>query len=439
MLINRKRVGYFSPNLYLPLLPVLLMGLSVVTDSIVLCYFALLFVPYFVLVNPLGLLPVLLVSSLSSDYFAVAEGLGATRLFAIGFVLGTILSVLKTRNDEGKTVWLLPVLYIVLVTTVSSLINGGEPYLTILYRIFLSAFVAISCAFLRVTQRECERIIKSIVYAYVITTVFLVLNVMTNSNVISGRYSVSETVNSNRLAMMCVQLGVVMLMHMFISRRTIAIILGIVLCMACLVIIFLSGSRTGIIALILGSLLTSLIKRVVRKERFKNIIIILIVFLIGWLVLSYLIQNNDFLASRFTIESIKSSGGTHRYDALLVELKYIIPQHWLIGVGTSNEVAQVGRYMLVGYSSHNILFSMLTQIGVLGAVGYFCLIKRVFVKIVSGMKYNILFVFPLGMLVCALINGIGEIIYSERFFWCVLSFGILCNNSLKTPNDDGGE
>ena len=77
-----------------------LIGLSGITNNAVFCYLALLFLPVG-LIYPTSLIPVLMVTSLSSNFFSAAEGIGSARLFALAIVLGVAISMV--RNHQKLT------------------------------------------------------------------------------------------------------------------------------------------------------------------------------------------------------------------------------------------------------------------------------------------------------------------------------------------------
>jgi O-antigen ligase len=72
-------------------------------------------------------------------------------------------------------------------------------------------------------------------------------------------------------------------------------------------------------------------------------------------------------------------------------------------------------------SSHNIIVSMLAQVGIVGFVAYMSFYYKVIMKLIKAIRFNIINIIPFMLILTAIFNGIGEVMYSERLFWNALS------------------
>ena len=178
----------------------------------------------------------------------------------------------------------------------------------------------------------------------------------------------------------------------------------------------------------MGILTTVFIFKNKKNERLKGIIVIGILSLIVNFIFIKVVQQFPVLAYRFTLDSVISSGGTGRWERIVAELKYVIPRNLFFGVGPSSINETIALEGLIPFpgSSHNILISMLTQIGLMGSAGYISFVYGILKKLIKNCESISLSCIPICLIMTGIFTGIGEVVYHERFFWSALALGILC-------------
>jgi len=187
----------------------------------------------------------------------------------------------------------------------------------------------------------------------------------------------------------------------------------------------MTGSRSAIFAVIMGLILLVAFKKYYSYSFIKATFIML-VFLCGTFLM---ILNVPALFERLNILRIIESGGSGRVAMILAEIKYIIPQNlWFgVGIGTTSEVAALEPYFpYTPYSATNIVFSMLTQVGILGTVAflsYFIIIIR---RVIKFRYFYGVILIPGLMFVSALFQGIGENVFYERYLWNTIAIICVC-------------
>lgn len=430
MTIRKPKENYLNIGYFISIVGSLLLSLSTFTGSsfFILILFALLPIG---LVKPLYLIPIYYVSSLSSQYFMAAEGLGITRLFTFSIFIGILLRILLL-GKKIENYWIRNLIYIG-IATLFSYVFGNQQFIQSLYIVGMNLLILFTFANIKQKENELEKLFKSIYLSVVIISISIIINAIFNPVVTSGRTTIAENLNVNTFSIMCAQLGAFLIGYALYTQSKQMKFISYTLALSNTYLILLSGSRTAFIAISVGTLISLLVYNHKQKRNLKGIILVGIVIFVGCLVFIQIIEQNPVLAYRFNIESILLSGGTGRWDRILAEVKYVIPNNLFFGVGpiSLNETIALQGYTKFPGSSHNILISMLTQVGIIGSLGYILIVKDILKKILRILNSNKLPYVPLCLIVTGVINGIGEVVYHERFFWSALSLGVLCIESFK--------
>lgn len=254
---------------------------------------------------------------------------------------------------------------------------------------------------------------------------------------VDGRLSVGAGANANNFAMMVVQLTVITVTFFLIPQNKNVPLLALLPTVGIgIYLLLLSGSRTGLLACVLTIGFLLLIIGQMQGKGVSYFVVLLCAMAVALVIMSIITSGDNYLAQRFSIEDIKQYGGSGRLTSIKIALNHVIPEHFLFGVGPStlSEIEAYQAYVLGAASCHNILISMLTQIGILGTIPHFYLIFRVLIKCYSSMKKEPVFAVPFALIFASLINGIGEIVYLERFFWCVMSIAVIMLNNMRCQN-----
>jgi O-antigen ligase len=257
----------------------------------------------------------------------------------------------------------------------------------------------------------------------------------------NGRLTISESVNENRFAMIFAQLSAYTLAFTVIVKKRLSKITVVFFSILSMYFILLSGSRSAFIGIVFAAIISFVILGIRNKKQRRAVYIFFLLVICGYLGFEYIVSSNPLLAYRFNLEQIISSGGTRRWPRVVTELKYVIPNNLFFGVGLSaiNEYIATSKYMSDPGSSHNIIVSMLAQVGIIGFIAYMSFYYKVIMKLIKAIRFNNIYIIPFMLILTAIFNGIGEVMYSERLFWNALSLAGLSLLYKKNKSHGGSK
>ncbi|MEM1484906.1 O-antigen ligase family protein [Oscillospiraceae bacterium PP1C4] len=321
---------------------------------------------------------------------------------------------------------LLPVLIIVAVNLISSL--GAVDRSAGIYFFFymcmnLAAFFVISES--QTDFLKLSFVLKTIV-PWILTLFFLVS--IANGTLIDTltTFTIKAGINKNGFAAGIGLYGMVSLTSLFTCKNGWSMGACWGYGLSWLFIIW-SGSRASLLMLGCTSVLYVVYcytRQLHIKQRGKFILLVACLVLAMLLIIVFV----PSLRSRLDIRLLISSGGESRALAWYNFIFHVVPRHLLIGVGLSgiNEIAalQALGYGLPSIESHNIFIAILVQTGFLGLIVYMFFFCFVFYRQYSRLKFHSGLIMPLLLFVGLLVNGLGEVVFIEPFFWYTLGYGI---------------
>lgn len=254
----------------------------------------------------------------------------------------------------------------------------------------------------------------------------------------SDRFDLDGEANSNNLGMMIEQVGALCAAYAFWGKNSLLRLLSIIGVFASLSLVLMTGSRSALIALLSAALLCLfLITRESTNHKYVSSIFIIIILLsIGYIFVSFVSGIDNPVLDRFSVADVRETGGAGRSSNIKKLLTQIFPDHPLFGsgMGTANMDA-LGKSYGLSNAAHNIIIDPLTQMGIIGFSIYLFLIIPVLkdlVKLIKSKKSTCIIIAAL--LVAAVFNGIGEIIFYEKFFWCDMALVALASRQLAKGN-----
>nr|WP_319219499.1 O-antigen ligase family protein [uncultured Trichococcus sp.] len=388
----------------------------------------------FGLKNPIAIIPTFFLTSLSTDYFVAFPGIGFTRILSLILALSFIFS---NRQLILRKKWIIELMVIFTATTIAFLfsfyrdVNG-------LLSMGINILIFIIFANIKFSEMELKEVLKNIFYSIIIMIGFFCIQFISNPNILNnGRLTINENVNENRFAMMFGQLVAYSFGYMIIVKNKLDKILSVIIITLGCYFILLSGSRSAFVGVLFGVTIAVVLLALKNKKQKKLVFLLLIFGLSGYLLFEYLVSTNPLLLYRFNLNQVVSSGGTRRWPRAETEIKHVIPNNFIFGVGLSsrNEYIATSKYMSDPGSSHNFIISMLTQIGIVGFLAYMNFYYKVIKNLVNSVKFNVIHIIPLMLILTAIFNGIGEVMYSERLFWNGLSLAALSLSTLERKNN----
>ncbi len=420
-------------NIIALLMPALLMAMTVTHDIV---YLYLIFALCIIRINkPLVILPVYFVSSLSTGWFAIQEGMSAGRYLSVFMIFSLLVDLLASKHYKylGDVVLHVVFIFYCLVSTWLSVTGNMDPFF-----LMLQSLVVLLLFELRKND-DAGYLFDVFIYTGIIVIIGVAMVVFSEGlgafAIYRLGFNTDIDTNSNRIAMMMAQIGTIMSLGALkkggVSLTGIFSIAGLLLCAF---IIVLTGSRTGLLALV-GSFLTVLITTGSRSIK-KYFIPVLFLALAVYFALDWLSSMDIVGFSRMSAQDVSDTGGTGRMDAIRIMVKYIFPQYPIFGVGLGG-----GNFVVLSlqfgmdHPCHNIIFDSLCQLGIVGFTLLLLIVIRVYKRTYHHVRLdnnNLISLLGFALLLTATINGIGETIYLEKIFWNAITLCVIGDNMAES-------
>ena len=121
-------------------------------------------------------------------------------------------------------------------------------------------------------------------------------------------------------------------------------------------------------------------------------------------------------------------GGTsERTGIWRILIEHSIKAHPLVGTGYGTAIAVLQANGDDHSGAHNILIAILSDFGLIGLLLLGIPLVRLLCRLLRRKDPAVLL--PLGMIVTALVTGVGENIYTERFLWYAAGLALWLMNS----------
>lgn len=211
-----------------------------------------------------------------------------------------------------------------------------------------------------------------------------------------------------------------MLKEKSVLKKTVLVLEGFVYLLICL----LSGSRGGVIAIVIGAFTFIAFSNSSDKLSYKKILTLSFLAIGIYIGISFL---SDSIAQRFTLSSVTDSGATGRIELWLqaFDLFGKSPLYRkLFGYGISSTVTCFSTF---GYHRvnvmHNMFIESLLEIGIVGLIIY---VSMVFTFLANAYKLRDRFAF--GVLCCMVIMSLSTSISAFKpYINCMLFIIASCN------------
>lgn len=369
------------------------------------------------------LFPAYWIASLSSMYFDLGEGLSAGRFMSIIIISSLIIRFY--RHKQKVNVGLRVLFVIVLLYSLLSSLLGFAHSIALFFMMLLNLvpffFIANN------TDIDIRSMLKYMVHVSFLLLIYSSYNAyIDGAFLFANRYleDSSEGINANNLSMLIAQCGSLQIAYFMYSKNITAKLLSLFGAIISVLLIFALGSRASLLALIVAILFSVYYSIPKLKKKYIGAII-LIVFVISCFFVNFFMSLDTPLLERYSIDSVESSGGGGRADNIKIIMGEIFPNYPIFGIGIGGTPVLMKEYHLNNLA-HNIIVDPLSQLGMFGFI-LFLLFMAPYIAIVIKMikqKNDLFFVMVLAPLIAAVVNGIGEIVFFEKFFWNDL--GLCC-------------
>lgn len=151
-------------------------------------------------------------------------------------------------------------------------------------------------------------------------------------------------------------------------------------------------------------------------------------------------ENTDSFWRRMNPFSAYWGASAGRAEIWQVLIEHSIKPHPLTGTGFGSAASVLHANETSSSGAHNILVAVLSDLGLIGLLLFGIPLARLLCRLLR--RKDPVALLPLGMIVTALVTGVGENIYTERFLWYAAGLAMwLLNSSAssefeRVPNDE---
>jgi O-antigen ligase len=419
----KRKEKYLS--IYSVILVVVLM-LSQINESTILL--SVLFVGIALLLfNPVFILPVFIISSLGNTLFAY-DGISISRIIGFLLIIACLMAQIRNRIPVKKIGFIFLLIFFI-YTLISSAFSITGSFVSFI--VFMQSLVVV---FLLSQLRNINLYNLSwiLIVSSVVAIVFF--SFWFKENIIElgiQRLSVSEDSSINRLATMISQLIAILFTGFLIpgKNKLIKIILFSTILIGLILIIF-TGTRSALIAIIVSIVIITLYFFKIHTK--KVIIYLPLIILVGYLFINQFQELDIHVLKRFTVEEVQDDGGSGRIGVWKALVPKTFEDGLFFGFGFGAENAyDLAKQYGFSFSAHNLLIDMFIQMGLTGLILFFTYFFILAKKLLKSIDNPYILV-PVMILLTGLINGIGETVFLEKFFWNGIALAWLYLNNL--PN-----
>lgn len=375
------------------------------------------------------LLPLILLTALLDTFFVAFAGISVNRILVLLYIFLFIFNNLLVHkiNVKSLVILLIIILYSILSYFYSFQANFNQ-ILVMILNFIIFFFISIDSISIYDFYHDGK-------YCFIITLIYLFYDLIT---VFGGfRFSLSG-VNANALAMALLQISIIFAFFSLILNYNKRI--NFVIFILSVGFLVFTGSRSALFGLLIGLLvLLFMLKKITNIKFYYHYIFMIILLIILFYILYkiFYIMLPKSLLDRYTINSIEESKGSTRTIVWKSIIEYIIPKHFFLGLGIGGSVGNyLFKYTGLKFGAHNIVLAILAENGIIGFLGYSIFFQYYFRRMISNIRIYKVSILSLSMVLAAIANGIGENIYTERYFWIALGLGYGMINYEKGKLDE---
>ena len=378
---------------------------------------------FFVIRKPECVFPLYYMAALSNAYFTLGGGQSAGRYLSLLIILSLLFKV--NKSNYGKDAFI-PVIALVLLTLISALSS---------YTGAIEIFIQMSQCFIvlyllqKYVTVDIRRLMVYIGLASALVILFVFFEAVSNSAfVFEARYrGVDEGINANRIGMMMEQCAAMMMAFFFLTKNKIIKIGALATFLCATFVVIATGSRSSLLAILVSIPVSLLISASTQSK--KTILSVIVLIITAYVAVDYFSEQDTRLFDRFSLQSVEETGGTGRADNAKKIMTEILPDHLLLGsgIGGGNMKALGSQYNLQNLA-HNIIIDPLSQLGILIYPIFIFILFRLLKPSLKMMKKYKWYIVPITLMSSAIVNGLGETIFYEKFFWNDIALCMLCGN-----------
>lgn len=427
--MKNSKVAFWGDRYgFASLLMVVLLCLFAYTKSVALMWATLSLTVLFI-TRPDVLFPVMYIASLSGNVFSIESGVSISRYLSLIFVISCFLCLVKQKH-EYKRFFLYS---FIIIVTFFSIVLGYDGSITFFVVMLLNLLVLF--LFQEVDNVDLKKLFNILCMSSLLSVALLWVFASRDSLfLMSDRFNLEGDANSNNLAMMIQQIGTICFVYIMFGKQALLRIVSILGVLGALALIILTGSRSALLAMIAAMAICVVISiRKTKHAKFLGVIVIVgLLSIVGYFFVTFIAGIDNPVLERFSVEDVRESGGAGREACMRIILTKIFPEHFLFGSGMGNaNMMALGKSYGLSHPAHNFIVDPLSQMGIVIYLIYLSFLLPIAIKTVQLLKKgNFDFLFPVVLLVAVVVNGIGEVMFYEKMFWCDLALVVIAYKQL---------
>lgn len=405
---------------------------KIVVAAIVLGFVPLLFKPEF-LIGPM------LFANAWGSWFLIAESQTFGRYFTLLFLLSVFLLFVRQKRKLKVDFWFITAIFAIMLCTLLSMF-GSHGYTSIPTSFILAMLLFLAMLYCPIKSKE--NLINQLYYFAIIGIVFAFFLVLRNGLDVfeAGRLGATdeEMLDANAVGKSICTLAMVVFAHFLVGKFK-GKILHIGLLLVSVFLIFLTGSRNALLALVIAAVICLLYWLKLNSKRLLPSII----FVSAMLVASYYIYNGlvdafPDLMERFTLDNVMVDGGSGRMDIWRAYFGTLLQDYWFLGLGFDplNLFYAVQEINGVGHGAHNHIVDILASTGIVGFILFMWMHIRSYKISFKTIRQDIAALVPFAMFTATLLLGIAENILRSRMLWFVTALVIIFYRLNLGQNDN---
>ena len=435
--LKEKKIINTNYSFYFILLIMLLFVIFRYYNITTLIYFFLFIGSLFAVLNPIYGFILYLFSIAFKAYLLVMPGVTFSRYFGILFLIIMVFQISRRHIKMNKQLVFISLLILIseIISSFFSLAIISSLYGSSLYLMQIGILFGIVYL-----PENNKRLIKYID----ITCLFslFLLSCIAWLNRSSGYYgvrlSICEDFNPNQLAINLVFLCIIVFNFIFLTKvnyfgkiaRIAVLLIGIW-------ILFLSGSRSSMLGLLVGVIFSLFYQLKLIRNKKNNVLTIAIIFICIVTVLygGFLnTKESQYIIDRYSYDKFLNIENLGRYYIWEGYLTDIVPEFWLFGTGGAKSGSLYLSKFGIYSGGHNIIIAILVQFGIVGLIIFISFFAITFFKSLKFLKKDSNILPFIAAFIALIMVGIGENIFSQKVFW--FSMAMCWRLSIKNKTAD---
>lgn len=370
--------------------------------------------------NPIMLLIPCMLADTIQGYFMITKTLSFNRLLALIFIGSCLLHYRKIKIPKFHIITISLSVY-VFFSSFWSVTGSFNPSIAFMITALMIILLS-SCD--KINRKDFYSLVSVSFLCYGLTLIALTLVKSGGLNALKAVFD--DSINANTICMSLALSASVIFGSNCIGMGFNKIISYGFVGMSLVAILFI-GSRSALFGLLASIVATLLVSSKYSEKTFnpKKVFAFVAIMAAILAVIILVMQRNPAIYYRFTFSSANRkdmSSVMQRTDVWKALIQHIIPQNLFFGVGFGllNVKKAVEPYVLIPRHAHNMYLAILSETGIFGTILFALFFAHYMKKWILSKKIDKIFI--ASILVLPLVNGMGEEIINQRWFW--LSFGL---------------